>query len=161
VLVDLPGDAELYVDGVKAELGLGKRSFQTPAIDTGRDYFYTVKARVVREGKTLEQSKRVIVRGGETTRVAFDEIPAASKASAKVNVKLPAEAKLFVDGQPCPVTTFETPKLESGRAYFYTLKAEVVRNGKTISDSQRVLVEAGKTIDVDFSQLGSTTTVRR
>jgi uncharacterized protein (TIGR03000 family) len=79
------------------------------------------------------------------------------KAPATVVVHLPADAKLYVDNVACPLTSatrsFNTPGLEPGRKYFYTLKAEVVRDGKPAAESRRVLLSAGKRVDVDFGDL--------
>ena len=55
--------------------------------------------------------------------------------------------------QTSAVRSFQTPKLEPGRSYFYTLKADVVRDGRTVSASKRVTVEAGKEATVEFSDL--------
>jgi uncharacterized protein (TIGR03000 family) len=76
---------------------------------------------------------------------------------ARVTVRLPADARLFVDDVLCPLTsgerTFTTPPLRTGRVYFYTLKAEVVRDGQTRSTSRRIDVEAGKELTVEFKDL--------
>jgi uncharacterized protein (TIGR03000 family) len=76
---------------------------------------------------------------------------------ARVRVKLPADADLFVDGVRVPLTSevrsFQTPKLEAGRSYYYTLKADVVRDGRTVSASKRVTVEPGKETTVEFANL--------
>src|SRR5205823_11966785 len=56
-------------------------------------------------------------------------------APATIVVTLPTEAKLTVDGNPTTSTSdrrvFVSPALDRGMEYFYTLKAEVVRDGKT------------------------------
>jgi uncharacterized protein (TIGR03000 family) len=78
-------------------------------------------------------------------------------SKARVTVRLPEDARLFVDDVLCPLTsgerTFTTPPLEAGRAYYYTLKAEVVRDGRTQSTSRRIDVEAGKEMTVEFKDL--------
>ena len=37
---------------------------------------------------------------------------------------------------------FATPTLEAGKVYAYTLKAEIVRDGQTVTASRRVTVQA-------------------
>ena len=51
-----------------------------------------------------------------------------------------------------------TPALEPGKFYYYTLKAEVVRDGKALVETKKVFVEAGKEAFVDFgdSKLAAT-----
>jgi uncharacterized protein (TIGR03000 family) len=78
----------------------------------------------------------------------------ASLNQAEVMVSLPAEAKLFIDGQATVSTTssrkFVSPELEQGKEYFYTLRAEIVRDGKTVSLSKEVTVRAGETVQASF-----------
>jgi uncharacterized protein (TIGR03000 family) len=79
---------------------------------------------------------------------------------ARITVRLPAEAKLFVDNTECPLTsatrTFSTPKLEQGKKYFYTLRAEALQNGQRVVQSQRVTMTAGQQVNVDFGNINST-----
>jgi uncharacterized protein (TIGR03000 family) len=75
---------------------------------------------------------------------------------AKVVVQLPADAKLYVDDQPVKAAdrqTFSTPRLERGQTYYYDVRAEVVRDGKTVVESKRVLVRAGQEVSVTFPKL--------
>jgi len=69
---------------------------------------------------------------------------------------LPAEAKLFVDGRLTPGTgterAFHTPPLAPGK-YFYDVKAELVINGKTITEEKRVVVESGVNLSESFPKL--------
>lgn len=78
----------------------------------------------------------------------------AEAASARITVRLPADAKLSVDGVECPLASdtraFETPRLQPGQKFYYTVKAEVVRDGKPVSETKRVIFEAGRQIDVEF-----------
>lgn len=87
--------------------------------------------------------------GGSSSSVAPDR--------AKVIVQLPAGAKLFVDDQPIKTSAdsqaFNTPRLERGQTYFYEVRAEVIRDGKTAVESKRVLVRAGQEVSVTFPKL--------
>ena len=159
VIVQLPADARLYVDGQVANLTSTPRTFVTPALQPGRDYYYTLRAEAVRDGQVVADSKRVIVRAGAEARVAFDNLVvpvarAAEPAPARITVRLPADARLFVNGEACALTSntrsFETPRLQPGREYAYTLKAEVVRDGRTRSESRQVVFQAGKQVQVEF-----------
>jgi uncharacterized protein (TIGR03000 family) len=83
----------------------------------------------------------------------------AQAAPARVTVRLPADATLTIDNVVCPLTSttrvFESPKLEPGRQFVYTVKAEVVRDGRPVSESRRVIVEAGKKLEVNFKDLAA------
>jgi uncharacterized protein (TIGR03000 family) len=97
------------------------------------------------------------VRAGESATADFTKLAAEGKDAAKITVKLPADARLYVDGTMCPLTSdlrsFTTPELDAGQKYYYTLKAEVVRGGETHSSRKRVIVEAGKDVTVEFGDL--------
>jgi uncharacterized protein (TIGR03000 family) len=81
----------------------------------------------------------------------------ASSAPAKLFVDLPAEAKLYVDGQLTTSTNenrvFTTPALQSGLTYYYDLKAEITREGLTHTENKRVIVHAGDSIRTTFAVL--------
>jgi len=75
----VPADARLTVDDVVTKSTSATRLFATPALETGKEFHYTLKAEVVRDGKTYTEIRRVGVRAGEETRVTLD-IPAAALA---------------------------------------------------------------------------------
>jgi uncharacterized protein (TIGR03000 family) len=81
----------------------------------------------------------------------YDETRAAP---ATIVVRLPADARLMIDGNATrstqDVRTFESPPLQPGKTYQYTLKAEVTRDGKTVERSRDVTVRAGQQSDVTF-----------
>ena len=66
VVVDVADGATLYVDGQRVPLTGATQSFNTPTLEPGKDYYYTMKAIAVRDGKTVTQTKRITVRAGET-----------------------------------------------------------------------------------------------
>lgn len=82
----------------------------------------------------------------------------ASGASAKVIVDLPTDARLYVDDRPMKAgaahRVFRTPNLQDGQSYYYVIRAEVVRDGKTFSQDRRVIVRAGDEAHASFLDLG-------
>lgn len=82
---------------------------------------------------------------------------------ARLVVQLPEDAKLYVDDQvianAAQKGAFSTPELSRGKKYYYELRAEVVRDGKPVVESRRVIVTAGSVIRADFSNLGASTGV--
>jgi uncharacterized protein (TIGR03000 family) len=84
-----------------------------------------------------------------------------SSSSARVTINLPAEARVWVDNVYCPVRSFDTPTLEPGRKYFYTVRAEVVRDGQTVVQSRRIILSAGEAVNVNFSDNNEPQTVSR
>ena len=71
IVVTLPEDARLTFDG-KATVSTGsRRLFITPPLNGGRDFHYTLEAKVMRNGKAETSSKQITVRAGEETRVGL------------------------------------------------------------------------------------------
>jgi uncharacterized protein (TIGR03000 family) len=89
----------------------------------------------------------------------------AAPAPARLVVKLPEDARLFVDDDPCPLTSarraFDTPQLQPGVTYQYTIRAELTRDGRAVKASKRVLVRAGEETIVEFGDLRSTEAASR
>jgi uncharacterized protein (TIGR03000 family) len=75
ILVSLPAEAKLTVDGAATQSTTATRYFVSPPLTPGQEYFYELKAQVQRDGKTVERSQRVAVEAGKQTRVAFDFAP--------------------------------------------------------------------------------------
>jgi uncharacterized protein (TIGR03000 family) len=75
-------------------------------------------------------------------------------------VELPEDAKLFIDGQPTRTPSarreFQTPPLQPGETYYYELRAEVVRNGQTKTETQRVLIRPGHVSQANFTSMDPT-----
>jgi uncharacterized protein (TIGR03000 family) len=77
ILVTLPAEAQLAIDGAVTQSTSTSRSFASPDLQPGVDYHYTLTAEIVRDGKTVTASRRIAVRAGEETHVAL-EFPVAS-----------------------------------------------------------------------------------
>src|SRR5262249_37285768 len=93
----------------------------------------------------------------------LEEKKGAALDQARLIVELPADARLYVDDRPTTTTSerrvFNSPRLEEGQTYYYILRAEVVRDGKTLSETKRVLVHAGDVIREAFLDLEGLATV--
>jgi uncharacterized protein (TIGR03000 family) len=166
VVIKAPTDVHITVDGQDTPRNAAEETFTTPALEPGRVYQYLIKAEAVRDGRTVSMSRRIEVQAGRQSEADFRELTTGSAAAvAKVTVHVPENAKLYVDGVECPLDsttrTFETPKIEPGRQYFYTVRAEVVRDGRPQSESRRIFVEAGRQTTVDFRNLVAVQAARR
>jgi len=84
LIVEVPADAKLYIDEQLMKSTAAIRSFSTPTLEVGQSYYYDVRVEVVRDGKTYEGSKRVVVRAGEKIRASFNEGESASTLSVKL-----------------------------------------------------------------------------
>jgi len=84
---------------------------------------------------------------------------AAPTTTALLTVNLPADARIFLDGKATAasggVRAFVTPTLEKGKQYSYLVRAEVSRNGATVTEMRTVTFQAGSRVRVSFDDLGT------
>jgi uncharacterized protein (TIGR03000 family) len=75
-------------------------------------------------------------------------------ASAELVVRVPADARLFVDDHAMRTTGtvrhYRSPELAAGATYQYELRAEITRDGQTTTQTKLVRVTAGTSQELDF-----------
>jgi uncharacterized protein (TIGR03000 family) len=75
--------------------------------------------------------------------------------SALLSVKVPADAKVFVNDRPTTSTgsdrEYISHDLQNGARYNYTVRAEFVRDGKPVVETKSVQLTAGSSAGLDFS----------
>ncbi len=81
LIVSVPAEAKLSIDGEATTSTATQRVFVSPALNFGREYHYTLKAEFQKDGKKVSLSKEVAVKAGEETRVSFDAASPAELAS--------------------------------------------------------------------------------
>jgi len=166
LLLEMPADALVLVNDkpIAAEA-----AYLTPPLEPGKEQVLNVETALVRDGKSINRFKRLALRGGEVVRLAYEDMESVEggwtragehfSSPARITVHLPADARLTVHGVACPLTsdtrTFDTPALEPGQKYYYLLKAEVVRNGRTLAQTKRVAFRSGERVTVSFADLGT------
>ena len=69
LVVSLPANARLTVDGVQTRSTSGLRTFVSPSLEAGKTFAYTLTASYTREGQPVSVSKRVQVEAGQTVKV--------------------------------------------------------------------------------------------
>ena len=69
IAVNLPEGARLTFDDEPTVSTGSDRLFITPPLERGKDFHYTLEAKLTRDGKTETTSKQITVRAGEQTRV--------------------------------------------------------------------------------------------
>lgn len=71
---------------------------------------------------------------------------------ARIIVHLPPQATLTIDDQPtrqrAGTRIFDTPPLEPGKTYTYTIRGEMNRDGHFVSETKKVEVRAGQPSEV-------------
>ncbi len=78
VIVQLPADTSLTIDGIAVPGGSNVPPISTPDLSPGKDYYYTLKTQSLR-GDSAVQTKRVMVRAGATVQVKFDDTAATAR----------------------------------------------------------------------------------
>lgn len=84
----------------------------------------------------------------------YDTYAPSTDNMAHLTVNVPADARIFVDGNPTtstgPVRHFHSPPLAPGRNYTYTLEARWNDNGHAVTQTQKVDVAAGSNRSLTF-----------
>jgi uncharacterized protein (TIGR03000 family) len=79
IVVNLPADAKLLIDDNATTSTTDRRVFVSPDLKPGKEYHYTLKAEVVRDGKAVTMEEKIIVKAGEETKVSLT-VPATGVA---------------------------------------------------------------------------------
>jgi len=105
----------------------------------------------VQPAKHRQEAPKEHLKASDKQQVETLDLPegeAKGPATAKIVVQMPAGAKLSINQKACQgsssTRTFVSPPLEPGKDYYYTFKAEVVRDSETVTATQRVAVRAGE-----------------
>jgi uncharacterized protein (TIGR03000 family) len=72
VVIDVPVQASLYIDGQLMPNKAGKRTFVTPALQAGQTYYYDIKLVQVQNGQEQVQTSRVLLRPGQAVAANFE-----------------------------------------------------------------------------------------
>jgi uncharacterized protein (TIGR03000 family) len=102
--------------------------------------------------------------GSVTVHVETTTRIGAGRKSANITVEVTPNAVLKVDGAVVvgtgAVRQFHTPDLAADTAYFYEMTAEVTVDGKTETQTRRVVVAAGQSVLTSFD-IGAVKTVMK
>ena len=81
LVVELPADAKLLIDGQPTTSTGAVRTFRSPPLANDRDYYYNLKGEMMRDGQMVTVNKKVRVRPGQENRVSLDFADATAAAS--------------------------------------------------------------------------------
>jgi uncharacterized protein (TIGR03000 family) len=77
LVVHVPAQAILTVDGQATQSVSAQRTFVSPPLEPGYVYHYNLKIEMIRDGQMVSASKRIEVRPGERTEVTLEAPPAS------------------------------------------------------------------------------------
>jgi uncharacterized protein (TIGR03000 family) len=72
IIINLPAEARLTVDGEATTSTSGRRVFLSPPLAQGSEYYYTINAEIMRNGQPVAVTRRVPVTPGRETRITLD-----------------------------------------------------------------------------------------
>jgi uncharacterized protein (TIGR03000 family) len=89
--------------------------------------------------------------GGESAYYSSD-----TDQRASLVLDVPSDAKVYFQEQPTTSTgtrrSFRSPALESGKTYVYTIRVDLERDGRVVSNTQKARVRAGSRIELAFDE---------
>lgn len=85
LIVQVPEDAKLYVDDRAMTTTTAKRTFRTPELKPGQTYYYIVRAELIRDGKTYNQTRQILLRAGDEIQTSFPDLEKVISATARRN----------------------------------------------------------------------------
>ena len=71
LIIEKPADAKIFVDNLAVKSEGTTQTFGTPALDPSQSYYYMVRVEMTRDGKPVSESRKVIVRAGQTVTETF------------------------------------------------------------------------------------------
>jgi len=152
--VNVPEDAKIYVNGQATTSTGSSRQYVSRDLQSGFNYTYEVRAEVVRDGRTVEQVKKIDLRAGETANLAFD-FPTNDSAETSLTVHVPADAKVYLAGNATKTggetRVFRTTGLSGNKTWEgYTIRVELERGGRTLTKEETITLKAGQSQELSF-----------
>lgn len=74
LIVHVPADAIFYMDGHKMKSKGTRRTFRTPELETGKEFFYNLKVEVFQQGKLQSKTRRVQIKAGDELTIHFEKL---------------------------------------------------------------------------------------
>jgi uncharacterized protein (TIGR03000 family) len=74
LVVELPADARLFIDGSEMKSGATQRGVVTPPLDPQQTYYYEVKVELTRHGHTLRETQRIRLIPGALVTANFTNL---------------------------------------------------------------------------------------
>ena len=164
LIVDVPTDARIYVNGVATTATGDRRRYISRGLVAGKQYEFVVRMAVDRDGETTEESRVVSLTAGEGSRVSFATAPApqpearplVKKApTTTVTLHVPADAKVWLAGNATGSTgetrQFETSMLAAGQSWQgYEIRVATSVDGREQIVSKVIDLAAGDSVELSI-----------
>ncbi|HEV3255482.1 MAG TPA: TIGR03000 domain-containing protein [Gemmataceae bacterium] len=73
--VQVPADAQIWLEGAKTKQTGTSRLFVSPSLNAGEEYTYEVRVRWTQDGREVEQVQQVAVHAGDRLHLTFPATP--------------------------------------------------------------------------------------
>ncbi len=149
--VNLPVDAQLYVNGRLTKTTGGLRQYVSRNLKTGEKHRFNLEAITTRDGKEVSIKKSIAMRAGRDSFVEFDfDRPVLTQ----LTLKLPENATVKLCGNVTKATgsvrNFKT-HLQPGKVWDnYDITISYEKNGKIVDENRTIEIKAGEKYVVDF-----------
>ncbi len=152
LVVRVPESARVYVNGRPTVSTGSERRYISRGLRPGLNYTYDVRVEALIDGQTLEETKTVQVRAGETARLEFDLAP---RPETVLTLIVPEDARVTLAGHETsatgPVRVFRSRQLAAGQTWYdYRVEVRVERDGRTVVKEQRLTLKAGDQRELRF-----------
>jgi uncharacterized protein (TIGR03000 family) len=156
LVVEVPSDATIYVNGTKTTSQGAVRRYLSRGLVSGQKYEFVVK---MANGAGKESTKVVSLTAGQRSSVSFNAAIEAPKTT--VTLRVPADAKVWLAGNATASTgdvrTFETSSLPAGKSWKgYEIRVAAVVDGQERTVSKVIDLAAGDTIDLSLDPAART-----
>lgn len=158
----VPNDARIFVNGNTTNSTGSARNYISRGLQPGASYAYEVRAELVRNGKTLTETKQVTLVAGQRVNIEFgfeddgvDNVAAKETPRTTLTLNVPEDAKVYLSGKETKskgtVREFSTTRLPAGGKWNdYAIRVEIERDGQRLTKEQTVSLAAGETRQVSF-----------
>jgi uncharacterized protein (TIGR03000 family) len=160
----VPSDAKVFVNGSPTTSTGSQRRYISRGLRQDANYAYEIRAEVERDGRTVSETKQVVVSGGQRANVEFDlnqssddDRVARKPLKTTLLLRVPAGAKVFLAGRETKSTgelrEFSTTRLQPGETWSdYAVRVELERDGQKLTKHATLNLNAGESreMTVDF-----------
>ena len=167
LVIELPAEAKVFVNGSKTAATGSVRRFLSRGLTEGKDYEYVVRMVVDRNGIASDEMKVVSLSAGSRKSISFAEksvagIQATQAGAEKTSLTLhvPADAKVWLAGNETTsqgaTRLFETALLRGGQTWKnYEIRVTTVVDGREQIASKTIDLAAGSTIELSLDSNGA------
>jgi uncharacterized protein (TIGR03000 family) len=173
--VHVPADAKVFVNGLATKSAGAERRYVSNGLQAGYNYSYEVRAELVRDGRTITETKVIKLQAGDSSDVTFEltgdeEQVAEQPVRTSLTLHVPAEAKVYLSGNETKsfgkTRRFSTTKLAGGQAWQdYVVRVELEQDGQILTKEETVSLKAGDarelTVSFDAPQVAQATVDRQ